>query len=135
MKAAEGTRFLRSVLVTVPLALLLTCTHQSLRIPTTPAGRAMSEFLTAYNSADFQRVAAFFGHHGSGDRAVERAHWVMGFLYPGVRRFVPQEVVSSTPEAITLRGRSDLTDAWYRFTVEVDPQPPHGVTFGFENDE
>ena len=95
----------------------------------------MSEFLTAYNSADFRQVAAFFERHGSGQRSVERASWVMGFLYPGVRRFVPEEVVHSTPETITLRGRSELTEAWYRFTIDVDAQPPHGVTFGFENDE
>ena len=95
----------------------------------------MSAFLTAYNSADVQRVTAFFERHGSHERAVERAHWVMGFLYPGVRRFVPKEVINSTPEAITLRGHSDLTDAWYRFIIEIDSQPPHGVAFGFENDE
>jgi CubicO group peptidase (beta-lactamase class C family) len=135
MKTAKATRFLRSITATLPLLFLLTCTHQTVRIPTTPAGRAMSEFLAAYNSADFQRVAAFLELHGSRDRAVERAHWVMGFLYPGVRRFIPEEVINSTPEAITLRGRSDLTEAWYRFIIEFESLPPHGVAFGFENDE
>jgi len=95
----------------------------------------MIEFLDAYNSADVRSVTAFFEHHGSGPRAVERAHWVIGFLYPGVRRFVPEEVITSTRDTITLRGRSDLTEAWYRFTIEIDSQPPHGVAFGFENDE
>jgi D-alanyl-D-alanine carboxypeptidase len=59
----------------------------------------------------------------------------MGFLYPGVRRFVEEAIIDSTPDAITLRGRSELTEAWYRFTIEVDSQPPHNVSFGFENDE
>jgi CubicO group peptidase (beta-lactamase class C family) len=93
----------------------------------------MGEFLAVYNSGDFDSVVAFFERHGSGPRAAERARWVIGFLYPGVRRFVPERVVDSTPLAITLLGRSDLTEAWYRFTIEVDSSPPHGVAFGFEN--
>ena len=93
----------------------------------------MDEFLDAYNTGNFTPVAAFFGRHGAKERATERAQWVMGFLYPGVRRFVPVEVLESKPEAITVLGHSDLTEAWYRYIIEVDPEPPHGVAFGFEN--
>jgi len=105
----------------------------SFRLPSTPSGNVMDEFLEAYNTGKFTPVAAFFGRHGSKERATERAQWVMGFLYPGVRRFVPIEVLDSKPEAITVLGHSELTEAWYRFIIEVDSLPPHGVAFGFEN--
>ena len=92
----------------------------------------MDEFLESYNTGKFSPVAAFFARHGS-DRATERAQWVMGFLYPGVRRFVPVQVLDSKTDTITVLGHSELTEAWYRFTIEVDPEPPHGIAFGFEN--
>jgi len=102
-------------------------------MPSTPSGEVMDEFLEAYNTGKFTPVAAFFGRHGSPDRATERAQWVLGFLYPGVRRFMPVEVLNSKPDTITVLGHSELTEAWYRFTIEVDPAPPHAVAFGFEN--
>ena len=93
-------------------------------MPSTPSGQVMDEFLEAYNTGKFSPVAAFFARHGSEDRATERAQWVMGFLYPGVRQFAPVEVLKSKPDTITVLGHSELTEAWYRFTIEVDPQPP-----------
>jgi CubicO group peptidase (beta-lactamase class C family) len=102
----------------------------------------MDEFLAAYNSGEVARVAAFFERHDTSpdvakrrQRAEERARWVGGFLYPGVRRFVPQRVTASSADAITILGQSAITDAWYRFTMEIDPAPPHGIAFGFEESE
>jgi CubicO group peptidase (beta-lactamase class C family) len=120
--------------LTASLLLAGACERAPLRMPATRAGEAMREFLMSYNNHDFKGAVAFFERHGSGQRAVERAQWVMGFLYPGVREFVPVRVLDSTSEAITLLGRSDVTDAWYRFSIEVDSQP-RGVAFGFENAE
>src|SRR5262245_23099071 len=64
------------------LGLTLSCAA-SFRLPSTPPGQVMDEFLEAYNTGKFSPVASFFGRHGSQDRATERAQWVMGFLYPG----------------------------------------------------
>src|SRR5687768_5587386 len=82
---------------------------------TRPAG-LMHEFLDVYNSGDFARVAAFFEKHDTSadpakrrQRADDRARWVRGFLYPGVRRFVPERVTASSVDAITILGRSAIT--------------------------
>lgn len=77
MEPAKGAQFPRSITAVLLLLALLACGPQSVRIPTTPAGKATREFLAAYNSGDFQRVVAFFELHGSADRAIERAQWVM----------------------------------------------------------
>ncbi|HJQ35875.1 MAG TPA: serine hydrolase domain-containing protein [Thermoanaerobaculia bacterium] len=120
------------------LLVLLTATC----VPATRPAVAMREFLDAYNSGDFSRVAAFFEAHDTSadaskrrERGMDRATWVMGYLHPGIRRFVPARTTASTADAITILGRSASTDAWYRFTMEVDAAPPHAIAFGFEEAE
>lgn len=125
----------RSIAATLLLLLPVACAHKPVPLPTTRAGERLHEFLDAYNSGDIERVVAFFERHGSADRSRERAQWVMGFVYPGVRRFVPVRVDDSTNDAVTLLGYSDVSEAWYRFILEVDANPPHGVSFGFESGE
>lgn len=127
--------FRRSIAAALLLLLPVACVHEPVRLPMTRAGEAMRELLSAYNSGDLERVVAFFERHGSGERARGRALWVMGFVRPGVRRFVPVRIHEATPDAVTLLGYSDVTEVWYRFTIEVDASPPHGVAFGFENGE
>src|SRR5688572_30568756 len=80
-------------------------------IPTTRPAALMHEFLDVYNSGDFARVAAFFERHDTStdhakrrERADDRARWVRGFVYPGVRRFVPERVTATSADAITILG-------------------------------
>lgn len=127
---------IRSVFAAAILLLIPSC------VSTTRPAALMHEFLDAYNSGDVARVVAFFERHDTSPdaakrrrRAEDRARWVSGFVYPGIRRFVPERVTASSADAITILGRSAITEAWYRFTMEVDLAPPHGIAFGFEEAE
>jgi CubicO group peptidase (beta-lactamase class C family) len=137
MRLLRDSRLLEASIV---LVCALSCAHRAEELPPTRAGAVMREFLAAYESGKLEPLVDFFDTHGGEpdplarrNRAKERASWVAYHMYPGVRRLVAQRVESSTDHTIAILGRSAVSDVWYRFTIELEPQPPGGLSFGFED--
>ncbi|HVT44167.1 MAG TPA: hypothetical protein VMT00_07245 [Thermoanaerobaculia bacterium] len=93
------------------------------------------EFLKAYNSGSFEALTAFFTRHaeaGRQDEAPGRAQWVRSFVWQPIRTLRVSSHAQPSPSEITYLGNSVVTDAWYRFSLEIDADTG-GVSFGFES--
>jgi len=103
-----------------------------LGLQSTAAGRAVSEWLEAYNTgrrdtmeAAITRLypAAALERRSPADRAAGLANWFRGY-----GAFTPVRVDSLTPVAAVVTVRQSRTEGWGVLYVDVDSVPPHGIT-------
>src|SRR5687768_16043111 len=83
------------------------------------------EFLTAYNSGSVAALSSFFERYAAEGRrqnAPERAQWVHSLVWLPIRQLEVVSTQNLTSHEVSMLGRSILTEAWYRFSIELDPE-------------
>lgn len=91
-------------------------------LPDTPAGRFVSVFLKAYNSAnpnELERYNALYG------RKTAPQDWIDMHAMTG--RFTPVRIKSSGPNEITVLLSAEQGDALWEEKVKVDPADPRKI--------
>jgi CubicO group peptidase (beta-lactamase class C family) len=122
MRVKIGASFV-AILFTVALAVAGAAPSVP-AIPNTPAGRALSAWLSAFDSGDRQQLLQFLQKY-SPARA-KRIDDEMGF-----RRmtggFDLRKIVSSTPTKITALVQEHISDTFARLELTLDDKPPYRV--------
>src|ERR1043165_6922411 len=102
------------------------CVAQSAlpQLPDTPAANQAKGWLEVFNAGDVEKRRAFLQKNYPSrlerfDRETEMRRDTGGFDI--------MKVEESTPTKIVLLIRERLGDQAARFTVEVEPAPPHGI--------
>jgi CubicO group peptidase (beta-lactamase class C family) len=100
------------------------------KLPDTPAGHRLGEWLVAFNSAtDLQSHIAKSFAPGT----LTAAPASMRALFQNARRYETRgydvrSVERSRPTSISLLAQAKLTQLWYRLELEVESEPPHLIT-------
>lgn len=112
--------------------------NQGATIPKTPAGQQLAGFLRAYNTGELNTLHRFIAERfdkatlekrSAGERASTSAATFKITSQLNVYR-----VERSTDYEVEALCQSEVTEAWFSITIQVAPQPPHGIirqTFGF----
>lgn len=95
------------------------------QLPDTPAGRAFSSWLAAFNSGARDSIHAFYEQHYPS--AVSRVDQLMNFR-EGTGGFEFLKVVESTPNHLVAYVQERASDQFARAIIDVDSAPPHNVT-------
>lgn len=112
--------------------------RQRAAAPETPAGRQLTAFLRAYNTGEPGVLRKFIAGHFDRDAlakrsADERASTGVA-TFKITRQLNLYRIVRSADYEVEALCQSEITEAWFSLTVQVAPQPPHGIinqTFGF----
>lgn len=91
-------------------------------IPDTPAGRFVSTWLNAYNSADpkeLQRNNALYG------RKSPPQVWID--MHPTTGRLTPMRVEACNSNELTVLFSAEIGDAFWQNVVKIDPVNPMKV--------
>jgi D-alanyl-D-alanine carboxypeptidase len=131
-----GLKWLAALSLSV-FAMMLGCTRTTLTrassgIPDTPAGRALSGWLKTYNGNDTDSLVAFIGRaYAASELAGRPAESVARGFRLWRRNYGEFELLridTSSTFSIDAWVRHGLTEAAGKVYVEVDSQPPHGIT-------
>lgn len=100
-------------------------------VPDTPAGRALTAYLRAFNSLDVATLRAFIAAHFSPAALEQRSAAQRASGSAPLQRFTqgldPRRVERATEHEITMLARARLDGHWVRVEVTVDPAPPHRI--------
>lgn len=92
-------------------------------IPDTPAGRFVSVWLEAYNSADPKKLERYNALYG---RKTPPQDWIDTHAMTG--RFTPVRIESQGPNEMTVLLSTETGDAFWQSKIKVDPADPMKVT-------
>ena len=97
---------------------------KEVKLPDTPAGKTLGEFINAFNTGDLETLKRFHKAHG-GDE--ENAQQDLGFYQQSGGLRLHSVARSSEFEIeVLVQGKKD--DRWVSFAIGVERQPPHGIT-------
>jgi len=88
-------------------------------LPDTPAGRFVSTWLKAYNSADPKELARYNALYG---RTTAPQIWIDTHAMTG--RLTPMRAEAQGPDNLTVLLSAEIGDAFWRQTVTIDPANP-----------
>lgn len=97
----------------------------SVVVPDTPAGRAFSAWLEAFNSGDSAKLEQFYKIYGP-DKLPHLSEEVNFRAITG--GFDVREIEPSTPTAVTALIQERLSDQFFRITFGVQSAPPYELT-------
>lgn len=128
------------IAVCTPLLCLGATGRESQRahIPQTPAGRQLAGFLRAYNTGEINSLHKFIAEHfdktALEKRSADERASTSAATFKITRRLNLHRIERSTDYEVDALCQSEVTEAWFSITIQVAPQPPHGIirqAFGF----
>ena len=96
---------------------------ETIKLPDTPAGKTLGEFIKAFNTGDLETLKRFHKERG-GDE--ENAQQDLGF-YQRSGGLKLHSVTRSDQFEIEVLVQTKKEERWMSFTIGVEPQPPHGI--------
>lgn len=98
--------------------------NDGIKLPDTPAGKTLGEFIRAFNTGDLAALRRFHEEHG-GDP--ENAQQDIGF-YEQSGGLKLHSVISSSERAIEVLVQAMNDARWLSFAIAVAALPPNGIT-------
>jgi C-terminal processing protease CtpA/Prc len=95
-----------------------------IKLPNTPAGKTLEEFIRAFNTGDLATLRRFHEAHG-GDP--DNAQQDIGF-YEQSGGLKLHSVISSSEHAIEVLVQAKNDENWLSFAISVAALPPNGIT-------
>jgi CubicO group peptidase (beta-lactamase class C family) len=101
-------------------------------VPSTPAGRKLTDWLGALNSGEGARLRKFYADQLPPDakpdpNLIDRpAEGDLGF-FGDTRGLDVRRVAATSPTELQAFAQARLTGAWIRIDLAVNPQPPYGL--------
>src|SRR5262245_37703929 len=96
---------------------------ESIKLPDTPAGKTLGEFIKAFNTGDLETLKRFHKDRG-GDE--ENARQDFGF-YQQSGGLKIHSVTRSDQFEIEVLVQTKKEERWMSFTIGVEPGAPHGI--------
>ena len=107
-------------------------------IPKTPAGQQLAGFLRAYNTGELHTLRKFIAEHFDKatleKRSADERASTGAATFKITRRLNLHRIERATDYEVEALCQSEVTEAWFSITIQVAPQPPHGIirqAFGF----
>lgn len=100
-----------------------TPTGETIKLPDTPAGKALGEFVKAFNTGDLETLKRFHKERG-GDE--ENAQQDLGF-YQQSGGLKIHSVTRSDQFEIEVLAQTKNGERWVSFAIGVEPRAPHGI--------
>jgi CubicO group peptidase (beta-lactamase class C family) len=97
--------------------------NDAIQLPNTPAGKALGEFIKAFNTGDLETLKRFHKAHG-GDE--ENAQQDLSF-YQQSGGLKLHSVARSAEFEIEVLAQRKKDDRWVSFAIGVEKQPPHAI--------
>src|SRR5262247_1716472 len=94
-----------------------------IRLPDTPAGKSLGEFIKAFNTGDLETLKRFHKERG-GDE--ENAQQDIGF-YQQSGGLKLHSVTRSDQFEIEVLVQTKKDERWVSFTIGVEPRAPYGI--------
>jgi len=96
---------------------------QPVKLPDTPAGKTLGEFIKAFNTGDLETLKRFHKERG-GDE--ENARQDLGFFQQSGGLKI-HSVTRSDQFEIEVLAQTKKEERWVSFVIGVEPQAPHGI--------
>jgi CubicO group peptidase (beta-lactamase class C family) len=110
-------------ILAVAMAFTLSQTTE-IKLPDTPAGRALGKFIAAFNTGKLETMKQFHKESGGDEGNAEQD---LGF-YQQSGGLKLHSIVNSSNYQISALAQAKKDDRWLNFSIGVEPSAPHAIT-------